>query len=96
MGKGRAARDRYYNNFKKIGIKIPWEDFIYILIRYYGFETYKKTGSSARVFTKEGITFVAYEPHGKRRGNKFAHLSDRKRAINAIKRLETLKEEKDK
>lgn len=90
MGKGKTARDRHYKNFKKIGYKIEWDDYVYILTRYYGFEMFKDTGSSARAFTRDEVTFTAYEPHGKRRGNKFVNKSDHRRAINAVERLELL------
>jgi len=92
MGKGKAARLRYNENFKNFNILIPWDDFVYIMTRYYEFEMNWKTGSSARSFTRENETFVAYKPHGSKKKNNHVRKNDRRRAIAALTRLGLLGE----
>jgi hypothetical protein len=82
----RKKRKHYYENFKSLSVKIPWDDWIYILQNYYGFEMIKKSGSE-RLFIKGEIRFTAHKPHKK--GDKFVHKSDRKRANREIEKLET-------
>lgn len=91
MTKGK--RKRYIENFTNFNILIPWDDFVYLITRHFGFEMDEKTGSSSRAFTRENETFTAYEPHGKRRGNKNVSKADRRKAIRALKRLGLIEEE---
>ena len=85
MIKGRRAR--YIENFTNFNILIPWDDFVYLLTRYFSFEMDEKTGSSARAFTRENETFTAYKPHGKRRGSNNVSKADRRKAIMTLNRL---------
>ena len=55
----------------------------------------KKPKSSARAFTRGNETFTAYEPHGKKRGNKNVRKDDRSKAIRALLRLGVFTEEED-
>jgi len=93
MPRRRARRNRYLKNFRDFRIRIPWDDFEYIMKNYFGFELDKKRGSSARTFTRDDETFVAYEPHGKKRGDKYVCIADRKKAIRALIRLGLLEED---
>ena len=93
MGKGKAKRKRYIESFDDNSIPISWDDFVYILINHFKFEMDEKTGSSARSFTRGNETFTARKPHGKERKEKNVHISDRKKAVNALRRLGLLPEE---
>lgn len=93
MGKGKAHRKRYIESFDDYTIPIPWDDYEYILTSHFKFEMDKKTGSSARSFTRENETFTARKPHGKGRKEKNVHISDRKKAVSALRRLGLLPEE---
>ena len=66
-------------------IPILWRDFKSDLIRIHGFEMSKKSGSSARLFSCGHVQFIAYEPHGR---EKTVGINSRKKAVEAIKRLE--------
>lgn len=81
----KKKRRYYHENFKNLSVKIPWDDWIYILQNCYGFEMIKRSGSE-RLFIKDKIRFTAHEPHGK--GDDFVHKADRKRAIREIEKLE--------
>jgi hypothetical protein len=87
MGKGKASRLRYIENFTNYGIPLPWDDFEYIMVKYYGFEMDEDTGSSGRTFSLEAETFTANKPHGKKRVEKMVHKADRQKAIRALRNL---------
>jgi hypothetical protein len=93
MGKGKAARRRYRENLKNLAVPIPWDDFIYILIHDFNADVDESTASSARTITIGQETFTVYRPHGKGRKEKFVHVSDRKKAIRALIRLNLLSED---
>jgi hypothetical protein len=93
MARSRARRNHYIQNLRNFNILIPWDDFVYILTRDFGFEMDEKKGSSARAFTRGDVTFTAYKPHGRRRGNKHVSAPDRRKAIRALIRLGILEEE---
>jgi len=77
----------YFEHFENFSVKIPWDCFVYILTKLIGFEMFSKKGS-VRLFVYDEIRFTAHEPHG--RGDDFVSRDDRRRAINATRRLEAL------
>ncbi len=75
-----------------LDLKTPlmWRDFKKILNNY-GFECENKKGS-IRVFVhNDGVLFNAHEPHGR---EKTTHHLDRKKAWEAIERVEESNEER--
>jgi len=87
----KEKRDFYRENFANLSVKIPWKEFVNILIKDFDFEMEPKSGS-ARVFVKEDIRFSAHEPHGK--GDLIVSKWDRKRAKEALITLGLLDEKK--
>lgn len=92
MGISRRKAKYYYENIKKLSVRIPWNYFCYVLKRYYDFEMIGsgKTSGSKRVFINGEIRFTVDEPHAQ--GDKFVHKVDRKNAIRAIEKLERISE----
>jgi len=84
MGSAQKKARFYYENFENYSIKIRWKYFEYVLINFYGFEELNK-GGSTRLFIRGEVRFTADEPHG--REDPFVFKDDRKRAIQAIRRL---------
>jgi hypothetical protein len=93
MGRGKASKRRLIENFDDFSIPMPWDDFEYIMTKHFKFEMDENTGSNARSFTRENETFTAYKPHGRKRIEKNVHISDRKKARDALRRLGLLSEE---
>ncbi len=84
MGKGKKVIAYYYENFKRLGVPIPWRYYTYILTREYGFEM--SSGSGAQVaFTRGEIRFIAHRPHGR---DMIVDMTSRKNAIREISKLE--------
>ena len=88
MGRSKSARKHLIDNIDNFSILILWKDFAFIMTKHFHFEMDADTSSSARVFTRDNETFVAYEPHGNKEKNICA--ADRKKAIRALINLRLL------
>ncbi len=53
----------YLESFNDFSIRLPWKEFVKILVNHYGCKMVNKPGS-ARLFIKGMIRFTAHEPHG--------------------------------
>lgn len=80
----RSKRAELVQNIKNLGYKYSWDDFVWVLTNYFGFELGYKHGSE-RAFRKGTIIFTAHEPH---KANIFVTIESRKRAIRALEQLE--------
>ena len=82
----KKSRVEYFKeNFGNFSIPIPWDCYVAVLERCYGFEMSNSPGGgSARIFVCEEIRFIAHEPHGR---DDMVSKWDRKRAIEAIERM---------
>ena len=85
--KSKRQREHAKNNIKNLGIKILWEDFVWVLKNEYGAKMINKSGS-VRVFVIEGLyPFTAHEPHGR---EPWVSKADRERAKWAIEAIEAI------
>jgi hypothetical protein len=91
--KSKRQREHAKENIKNLGIKILWEDFVWVLTKEYEAKMINKSGS-VRVFLIDGVPpFTAHEPHGR---EPWVSKADRERARWAIEAGEALqKEHKD-
>jgi hypothetical protein len=80
----------YIECFCDFSIRLPWKEFVKILVNHYGCEMENKPGSK-RLFIKGNIRVTADEPHGR---EKYVSKADRKRVCTyLIKPLESQKGE---
>jgi len=82
----KKNREFYRQNLTNFEIQIPWKYFVDILVKDYGFEMIRKSGSQRTfVVVKPQIIFTTHE-------DKFVHKGDRRKAIQAIEKLKVWKE----
>lgn len=92
MSKRSKRRQIAAENIKNLGVKILWEDFVWVLTKLYKAKMFNKPGS-CRVFVIEGVyPFNAHEPHGR---EPWVSKEDRKRAKWAIEAAEALQDDED-
>lgn len=89
MGKGRKRLT--LERFIDMTIPLSWDDYEYFLTKIERFEMDQK--KDGRGFTKGNETFIAFKPHGSRRIESNVRRDDRKKAIDALKRLGIVPEE---
>jgi hypothetical protein len=91
MGKGRKRIT--LERFIDMTIPLSWDDYENFLTKNICFEMDQKKGGRGRSFTKENETFTAFKSHGSRRIESNVRKDDRKKAIDALKRLGIVSEE---
>lgn len=78
---GKKKRAHYKENLKNFSVPLPWDVFVDIMKKDFGFEYGKKSGS-ARTLVKDDVRITVDEPHGV--GDKIVHKEDRKKAIRYL------------
>lgn len=86
--KSKRQREHAKENIKNLGVKILWEDFVWVLTNEYKARMGKKSGSVRTFYIEGAHPFNAHEPHGR---EPWVSKPDRVRARWAIEVSEAFK-----
>jgi hypothetical protein len=85
--KSKRQREHAKENIKNLGVKILWEDFVWVLTKEYKAKMVNKSGSVRAFYIEGAPPFTAHEPHGR---EPWVSKPDRERAKWAIEAIEAL------